>query len=499
LSDRFDRPEQLEALFLIACTRVRPEERLEDLREQLQERWAAFPKNYPASRLIQSVPIDTSSPEGIDAFFHEHVRPGAEQVQNLSEQVVRGEMAIAPLAAVAGRAVSLITLQLGRAMPLGFHDTVLERLERESAAQSVTRAVVWDPVALAIVASLPHEISELIRLAFPASLTAQATLDDLRRASDRPASDQDEASTLGFNPVSGEGFVRRRPAEEVTRETDAVTRAIEIAQTLQIKPDVDPAKHTEMDQFLSEEDRDASFVTWPATLALAEREQKPIFSDDRYVRAQARRSGLVAFGTLAALDALAARALISEEQRRLARSLLRREGAIGVGATLDELLAEGREANWSLTPPGVAFALLDPTSWAQNTVETYQIWSALLRTVFDERPDEFENWVWRFLDAANRNLPGRSPGFYAETLLLIAWQPYDPPDQAFFEALVAALRNGRNVFGWYDDSLLGASRRMLELSRTEDGKLRASLLRVVLAVLGFREQLALLGLDLNQR
>jgi hypothetical protein len=97
---------------------------------------------------------------------------------------------------------------------------------------------------------------------------------------------------------------------------------------------------------------------------------------------------------------------------------------MGVGASLDELLAEARATGWSLTP-GVAFPLLDPTFWAPTPVEMFRTWSAFLHALHEEAPDRFEAWVYRFLDAANRNLPGRSFGFLAQSFLLIAWQPFN--------------------------------------------------------------------------
>jgi hypothetical protein len=189
LSDRFDRPERIEAQFLLTALRVQPDERLEDLHQEIRQRLAAFPERFPEFELIRSIAID-SSPEGIDKFFREHIEPGAEHVQRIGQQVRQGEAPIASLAAVVGKPVSLSALQLDQAMPLGFRNPALDGLEQESAAQAVTRAVIWDPVALAV-ASLPHDVCELVRTAFPASLTPQAAVDDLwsdrLRRGERPA------------------------------------------------------------------------------------------------------------------------------------------------------------------------------------------------------------------------------------------------------------------------------------------------------------------------
>lgn len=494
LSDQFDRPERLEAQFLMVALRVRPVDRLDDLREQIQERLASFPERFPESRLIRSVPIDTSSPDGIDAFFREHIEPGAEHVQQVGEQVRRGETPIAALAASVGKPATLVTLQFERGLPVGFGDPVLDSLERESAAHAVNRAIVWDPVALAIVASLPREISELLRLAFPASVTTQATIDDISRASDSPSADRDEYSVIGYDAASGQRFMHERSAEEIARERDAVARSLEIARSLQVRPDVDPAKPTEIDTFLEDRDREPAFATWPATLALAQREQMPLYSDDRYVRVHARRSGIPSFGTLAAIEALASRGMITDEQRLSARSQLRRRGANGVGMTLEELLAEARSTNWSLAE-GVAFPLLDPTPWTQTAADTFRMWGAFLRAAFTDAPDSFEVWVHRFLDAAKRNMSDRSYGFLAQSLLLIAWQPFHPDARQFLQALIRALREGRKVFGWYEDPVRTAAQRLSDMGKSQEAEVRGVLAQAFLQDVDLPDQLRLLGIE----
>jgi hypothetical protein len=493
LSDRFGRPERLEAQFLISALMVRPEDRLEDLREQIRERLAAFPENFPDSKLIRSVPIDTSSPEGIDAFFREHIEPGAEEVQQIAEQVRDGEAPIAALATAVGKPASVVALQMP-VIPLAFGDQVLRDLEEESAAQAITRAVVWDPISLAVVAGLPHEIGELIRLAFPASSTAQAALDDLHRAADYPSRSREEHSVIGYDAASGQRFLHEVSAEDVTRERDAVERAIEIAQRLEITPDVDPSRPTELDEFLAVEGRDSAFVTWPAAVAAAQRERRPLYSDDRYVRAQARLAGIPAFGTVAVLDALRARDSISYERWAEARKHLRRRVAMGLRPTLEELLADARANSWLLTPE-LAFALFDPTNWAQLIVETFRVWAAFLRTAFAEAPDQLDDWVLRFLDAAKRNLPGRSLAFITQALLLIAWEPFHPGSRPFLQALIMALRSGKSVLGWYPDPVFGVAHRLAVMSG-DARELHGVLARAFLGDVDFADQLSLMGIHL---
>jgi hypothetical protein len=491
LSDQFDRPERLEAQFLLSALRVRDDDRLTDLREEIQKRWSEFPQRFPESQIIRSVPIDTSSPEGIDAFFREHIEPGAEHVQQTGKALSEGEVALAAFAAVVGRPVSLVMIQMEHTAPLGFGDPTLAVLEEESAEQAATRAVVWDPAALAVVAALPREIGEAIRTAFPGSVTAQAVIDDLHRASDAPSADRDEYSTIGYDAAQEQRYIHERSADDVLRERRAIERANEIAQALQIRPDVDPVRPTEIDQFLQGTDRDASFVTWPATLALAEREQKPLYSDDRYVRTNARRAGIPAFGTIAVLDALAARGFITKEQRLAARRQLRERGGAGVGVTVEELLDEARAVDWELTP-SLRNALLDPTAWRQTVVQTYRIWGVLLRVAFLEAsPVRFQKWVWRFLEAAKAKSAAASYNDIAQSLLLIAWQPFTQGSAEFLQALLAAIRNARR---WWIDPLPGAAAKLAQIGNTQPTQMHGVLSRAFLGDLGIEDREKLLGL-----
>jgi len=498
LSDRFERPERLEAHFLVAALRVHPAERIEDLREEIQARLASFAERFPDSQLIVSVPIDPT-PEGIDAFFREYIEPGADTIRTVADQLRNGSAPVALLAAVSGRPVAVATVQLERILPLGFGDELLSNLEREDAETAVGRPVVWDPTSLGVVALLQREASEAIRLAFPGAVAAQATIDDIRRAGDSIAMERDEYSVIGFDAGTGHRFIRERSPEEVRREREAIRRAVEISQTLRVEPDVDPGKPTEIDAFLlGENERNLSFMTWPATLAVAQRSRYSLYSDDRFVRVQARRAGLATFGTIAVLDVLVRRGMMTDEQRRNARAALRRSGANGIGGTLEEILEEGRETHWALTE-GLAFALLDPTAWAGPiAVKTFRTWAEVLRTVFAEEPERFENWVLRFMDAAKANLPGeRSYGFVAQSLLLIAWEPLNPEGRPFVHALIKVLRDAPTSFGWFRDPVIAVAQQLQAVDAgAGTPEVRGILWRRFLQDVPFEYQLRLLGIRL---
>jgi hypothetical protein len=494
LSERFERSERLEALFLITALRIDPAERLGDFGDEIRERMAAFTERFPESGIIWSVPIDTT-PEGIERFFREHVAPGAEHARQMSVDVGQGRVALAALAATIHKPVCRVALELDRGLPLAFVDPLLSSLEKESAAATFGRAAAWDPVALAVVARLPAAIGEKIRLALPASVVAQATLDDVARTGEDPASGRDEYSVIGFDPEADRGWIREHTTEDVARQRAESARAVELARALNVRPDVDASKPTEIDQFLTDDDREPAFATWPATLALAERDQLPLYSDDRFVRAHARRAGVQSFGTLALAEALFDVEYISQAERAEVRRHLLARGAHGVGTTLDELLREARSAGWVLTLP-LAFALTDPTNWGQNVADTYRLWSAFLRAAFDEAlPEQLRQWVLRFLDAAHAGLRPRTYGFVAQALLMIAWEPFTPQRRPFLHALINELRAARNVFGWFPDPLPHAARQLNALIGSgEQRPIQSLLARALFQDVDFDDQLGLLGI-----
>jgi hypothetical protein len=493
LSDRFDRPERLEAHFLITALRIDDRADLGEFGEQIRERMATFAERFPDSRIIWSVPVDTT-PEGIERFFREHVAPGAEHAREIATEVGKGNIALAALAGTLHKPLSRVTLELDRGLPLAYQDPLLSSLERESADAAVGRAAVWDPVALAVVATLPRAVGEKVRLALPASVVAQATLDDVARTGEDPAAGRSEYSVIGFDPETERGWIREYAAEDVEQQLGESLRAVEITRMLNVRPDVEAGKPSALDQFLVDEDREPAFAAWPATLAVAERDQLPVYSDDRFVRAHARRAGIQSFGTLALLDALSEAGHLSSDERQQVRELLLARGAHGVAFTLDELLREARAADWSLTP-SLAFALTDPTNWGQKIAETFRLWSAFLRAAFDEAQEEqFRMWVLRFLDTARMGLEPRGYGFVARALLMVAWEPFKPERRPFLHALIRELRAARSVLGWFADPLAEAARNLnAMMSQGEGQPVRALLARALLEDVPFEDQLMLLS------
>jgi hypothetical protein len=213
---------------------------------------------------------------------------------------------------------------------------------------------------------------------------------------------------------------------------------------------------------------------------------------------QARRVGLQAFGTTALLDALRERKLLTDDERLQARQALRLRGVLGVAATLDELLAEGRQVGWKHeSSRRLAFPLVDPTAWSPAVIlETVRIWGALLRTIFDEAPDEFDGWVARVIDAGKQNSPRGDYSFFAETLILTAWRPHSDNSAEFLQALVSAARKVRQRFGSSRDPIVGAHSRLMAIAQAANSREGGLLFRAFLRDVSFTDQLAMLGIQL---
>lgn len=499
ISDRFDRPEQLEAVFLLTGLRVKPDERVAQLSEQIRQRLEEFPGRYPESKLLRAIPVDFSHEEGIDAFFKEYVEPGAQHGRELHEQMREGTLPVAALAEAAGKPAAFVWRRLEGELPLGYGAAALDEVERAAAEEAIGRSVVWDPASLVIVTSLPPGVMRAIRSAFPASLVAQATLDDAARAANMPATERDEYMEIGYDPVAGQRWRMERTAADVAAERQALRSMLELARELEAVPDIDPSKPTDIDEFLRGPERKPAFDTWPASLALARREARPLYSDDRYIRMGARGAGVLSFGTVAALDALATRGLLSEADRLEARRLLRSRGARGIVTPVEELVAEASSAHWGMTL-SLGFALLDPAVWNADAAEAMRRWCAFLENVFMTAPERLDEWVARLIDGAQRAIPGRSHSFFAQALLLLGWAPFAPERRPFRHALIKAVRNARDALGWYPDPLITAARRLdLLLESERPDTVRRLLARAFLQDIEFADHLRLLGIEIDPR
>jgi hypothetical protein len=83
--------------------------------------------------------------------------------------------------------------------------------------------------------------------------------------------------------------------------------------------------------------------------------------------------------------------------------------------------------------------------------------------VFAEAPERFPDWVARVLDAMQSVGPALSHGGHAQNLLLLAWEPYEDADPAFFQALVKAVKRAATFVGPLGDPVVGATQALAQV------------------------------------
>jgi hypothetical protein len=433
LSDRFDREDvQLEGLLVAAYQRPG-----EELPRELEERAAAalneFPERFPESRVAR-LEIDE-----FESYVREHYEATKQQLAELSESIQAGRLPASTMALTVGEAASGVWASLAL-QPLDFADPGLREAERRDAANAITRGAVLDPSALGVVSGLPDRLIATIRNALPQAVVSQAVLEDASFAARDvvPGDPAHEMTHVSWDEEHDQPIFIRTDPETVAAQRERVGRVFRLAGELTKEADVDKEHPTRFDDYGEGFEGAAKLVaaTIPSTLAVAERLGLPVYSDDRVVRLVARNEGLPAFGTVALLDAMADRGLISHEQRLAARAFLRQEGGLGLGFdNEDELIAELERAEFKLSY-GLAHALLDPASWRRD-VDDFDLFLTLLERVCRDRPELFSEWVARVIDAAARARPRE--GLELQLVRLIGLSLLNR-DSDFAQALLAEIR-----------------------------------------------------------
>jgi hypothetical protein len=488
LSDRFERPEELEAALIFASIRLEPAtpELPSKLADRIRESFATFPERFPNSTSLRTIAIDPENlAESLLAAFGEQLEHRAERTEELATGVRSGVTAVALLAAAAGRSIGE-TLFLLQALPLGFPDDQFERLDRTDAAAAYDAgAAAWDSSALFVVASLGSSLERTLRSVLPASATVRATLQDT--AQDIASS----GSTEGGEISVAEGVLAFAPWSNLDRSANR-RRATETQRLATELPSLPLTATEEDDQLLAtanREDAPAAIRSWAGTLAVARREGIAVFSDDRVVRRSARELGLKTFGTLSLLDVLADRGILPTSERDIARHRLLSHGAWGVRHSGDELAQLAREAAWQPTF-GLRAALGDLTAWATLRARWAERILVFLDAVAREAPEHMDKWVHRAVDAVTQDVGGNYLQ-HAILYILVAINPLeDPPRMSDdgLRALISSLRRMRyfRIFKPSQDFLVTAMGQLLTTS--DDETLRALMFRRVSERLGVEDR-----------
>jgi hypothetical protein len=479
LSDRFERPEELEAMLMYTALRVENDTPplADNLLARIRESFATFPERFPESTSFRAVQIDPENPAAsLLASFGERLKDRAESTQQLAKGIAAGTSAVAMLAADAGRSIGE-TLFLLPAIPIGYPDEQFETLDRADAEAAYdASAAVWDPSTIFIITSLGAELEQRIRNALPASRVVRATQQDTAR--DIVASTSGERGEISI--VDGTLAVGSWP-ENARSANDR--RAKEMHRLAAEIPGSSPDAGEGDDELLriaTNAEAPSSIRSWAGTLALARDEGLSVFSDDRVVRRSARELGVKTFGTIALIDVLADRGVLTGEERDGIRHRILAHGALGARHTTAELVAIAREVQWQPTA-GMRAALGDSSAWASLRGTWAERVLGLLDAVAREAPEHMDRWVHRAIDAAAHDVGGDYLG-HAKLLLLVAINPLtDPPrmSDTGLRALIASLRQMRyfQVVRPPDDLLVIATAELLSI--TDDPPQQALLFRRV--------------------
>jgi tetratricopeptide (TPR) repeat protein len=327
LSDRFDRhDEKLEGMVVAAWTQAGGSADPEDAAHgalSLNE----FPERFPANRgAVRAVAF-----EDLEEILRQQAAAAAE-LDALGGEVLAGRLPVATWALAAS--MSIVGMWSGlQFLPLTFADPKLQELDQAGAAEGVGRGAVWDAASLVAVAVLDDPIVDLIRNALPLSLLGQSVMQDVDFAAidavdDRPAEGE---LRVAWDERANQPVSFMRPAEQIERERRIVRAAFARAKSLEVRPDTDPSVATQFDEFVPARIGDLRAIGQAATAgtaAIAVRERLPVYTDDRVLRLVYRQAGIPTFGTVAMLEILAQRSMISAEEHRQALEDLRTAGAI---------------------------------------------------------------------------------------------------------------------------------------------------------------------------
>ncbi len=440
LSDRYDRKvEALEGLFLKASLEAEQEkeELPVDLADRIRDAWATFPRRFPDQQFMQVFEAP-STLEGFEEMLKEMGGGDSARAQREAiEEVAEG-----------GQPVNAVTLasphgSIGRSwlglsfLPLRFTGGDHEE-ELATALDAVGSAVVWDSSSLFVVGGLGSKHAKALLGVLPGSRIATETLEDADVGIDslpqvgggEMIQDPDTGALLG---------IREHDAESVKRMRMMSEGMLEFAQQLKTSPAISEQTPTEIRDAYETIDR-REWRAMIASLALAERTDLPLFSDDRWIRRGAASLGIRTFGTLALVDALASKLVLSEADRREIRLRLAASGAWGLKPSVEEVAeAAGRQPD---SDPVLLGFLNDRVSWRIGPVEQMKVALALLDQVSRSRPGQFAIWLRRVIEAFNQAFPGIDQTRAVQVLLLLAWDIDDKPSvsSGCFKSIVREVR-----------------------------------------------------------
>jgi hypothetical protein len=483
LSASFDRREEaLEGMLLATVLDAEQEgvQLPDDLQNAAREAFGHFPSRFPESQVMRTFHAPTTAEE-LDEFLRKTHGESVTNQRQALDQVRDGTTAVSVFAATAPGGDVVGAWHSLNHMPLSFADYALDEHERTQARQAIGAAAVWDGASLFVARSLPGTLADDILHAVPGSMIANTTFDDIDAAFTHLPAAGSTRTTMGYDPETGRGVIEEFSTEVVALHREAVICARELATRLSARPGVGTDADPRLAEIVNDDRGQLPFRALAETMLLAQREARPIYSDDRWIRRGAHAIGIPAFGTLALLDAMTELGFLTEDQRRQARLDLSARGAWGVCLSSEELTAAAAAASWTETP-AVIGAFYDRAAWRARPASTTDALLSVLQGAYHNNPGCLSDWLELLVGAGHQALPELHVSLISQVAVLMSFGLQHgnerPLTDAFVRALVRAIRAlpiTHSTLGY--DPILGAVDALLMLFANETDHTRFLIFR----------------------
>jgi tetratricopeptide (TPR) repeat protein len=412
--------------------------------ERAAERLQSYPERFTDAP-IERFAIDPADPL---REIRPHLERRARAVAEISEALTQGEVPLAAVAATVGRDIGTLLLGLNW-LPLGFGNVALDELELQDARNAIGNPVVWESTSINIAGGLGRGLFGKIKAAFQTPTIAQAVVDDARLGA-RDALTADPTATLRIDPTTGETVFHEYAPGELDREKHRAASVLGLLEGLAVVPNIDEATEGEVGTWVREAGHldNPALATAEATLAVAERTGRPVYSDDPVLRGHVKGIGVGAFGTACLLGAMLERNMVERGEVDEAIATLLRSGAQGIPINAYDPAAAARAADWCVTSDLRAF-LLDRRRWNNDFEENLKRWHRFLRIASTEATfPQFQRWVFRVVDAMMLALPDNEPeNIVAVSAVGAMSEPITDAEKAYRQRLIDALDFVRQFYG----------------------------------------------------
>lgn len=429
---RFADDEQFAATVLMNVILPWPESHdlPEEVRNQLATELDQFFLRWPDSPHLQQ--IQTSDVDQLQADMIAMMRRTSDQqalLRRCAYAVDRGQLPLAMLAVVAGRSYAEVCLRGGTGVLVAHIPDQAEFTACLNSAEAAEDAdIVIDTPTAAVLISLSAEVRTIALSYFSRVLTTDDVMVDALAAKD----------TLEFRPTGSMQYEEQNDAirlHEISEdEADRLARA-----AAQLHDEIEQlTRRTAPAASRSFEGKpEAQLSTWASPLDLARSSQMHLWSDDPFLRVQARRTGVRATSTVAVIARLATTGLITPGQHEACIQALVRSRVGDFPLNEQRLLGLAENDNWDST--GVMAVLGRPTTW-EDLPRAFDLYRRLAAQVQEYAPDRLADWLYHAVQGATARLMRPRTASEIAALQLITAIQLDPANTSKTVQLLAATR-----------------------------------------------------------